>query len=69
MICYTDGLVELENSKGAAFETNNLIKVVENNLKLTMKEQVHKIFSKLEEFKGDQDLMDDTAVLSCKFII
>ena len=69
MICYTDGLVELENSNGAAFETDNLIKVVENNLKLTMKEQVQKIFSKLEEFKGDQDLMDDTAVLSCKFII
>ena len=69
LICYTDGLVELENSNGAAFETDNLIKVVENNLKLTMKEQVQKIFSKLEEFKGDQDLMDDTAVLSCKFII
>ena len=69
LICYTDGLVELKNSNGAAFETDNLIKVVENNLKLTMKEQVQKIFSKLEEFKGDQDLMDDTAVLSCKFII
>ena len=69
LICYTDGLVELENSNGTAFETDNLIKVVENNLKLTMKEQVQKIFSKLEEFKGDQDLMDDTAVLSCKFII
>jgi|TARA_B100000524_G_scaffold348483_1_gene253373 sigma-B regulation protein RsbU (phosphoserine phosphatase) len=69
LICYTDGLVELENSNGAAFETDNLIKVVENNLKLTMKEQVQKIFSRLEEFKGDQDLMDDTAVLSCKFII
>ena len=69
LICYTDGLVELKNSNGAAFETDNLIKVVENNLKLTMKEQVHKIFSKLEEFKGDQDLMDDTAVLGCKFII
>ena len=27
------------------------------------------IFSKLEEFKGSQDLMDDTAVLSCKFIV
>ena len=34
-----------------------------------MKDLVHKIFSKLEEFKGDQDLMDDTAVLGCKFII
>ena len=69
MICYTDGLVELENSNGVAFETDNLIKVVENNLKLNMKDLEQKIFSKLEEFKGDQDLMDDTPVLSCKFII
>ena len=52
-----------------AFETDNLINVVENNLELSMKELEQKIFSKLEEFKGNMDLMDDTAVLSCKFII
>lgn len=69
LICYTDGLVELENSIGVAFETDNLINVVENNLELSMKELEQKIFSKLEEFKGNMDLMDDTAVLSCKFII
>lgn len=69
LICYTDGLVELENSNGVAFETDNLINVVENNLELNMKELEQKIFSKLEEFKGNMDLMDDTAVLSCKFII
>ena len=69
LICYTDGLVELENSNGVAFETDNLINVVENNLELSMKELEQKIFSKLEEFKGNMDLMDDTAVLSCKFII
>ena len=34
-----------------------------------MKDLEQKIFSKLDEFKGDQDLKDDTAVLSCKFII
>ena len=69
LICYTDGLVELENSNGVAFETDNLINVVENNLELSMKELEQKIFSNLEEFKGNMDLMDDTAVLSCKFII
>ena len=31
LVCYTDGLVELENSNGVAFETDNLIKVVKNN--------------------------------------
>jgi sigma-B regulation protein RsbU (phosphoserine phosphatase) len=69
LVCYTDGLVELENSNGVAFETDNLIKVVERNFEKTMNELDQKIFARLEEFKGSQDLMDDTAVLSCKFII
>ena len=69
LVCYTDGLVELENSSGVAFETDNLIKVVEKNFEKTMNELDQKIFARLEEFKGSQDLMDDTAVLSCKFII
>jgi sigma-B regulation protein RsbU (phosphoserine phosphatase) len=69
LVCYTDGLVELENSNGVAFETDNLIKVVERNFEKTMNELDQKIFARLEEFKGSQDLMDDTAVLSCKFIV
>ena len=69
LVCYTDGLVELENSSGVAFETDNLIKVVEKNFDKTMNELDQKIFARLEEFKGSQDLMDDTAVLSCKFIV
>ena len=66
-ICYTDGLVELENSNDVPFETDNLIKIVRQNFTLPMKELDNKIFSRLEEFKGDKDLLDDTAVMSCKF--
>ena len=69
LVCSTDGLVELENSNGLAFETDNLIKVVENNFEKKMNELNQIIFSKLEEFKGSQDLLDDTAVLCCKFIV
>jgi serine phosphatase RsbU (regulator of sigma subunit) len=46
-----------------------LIKVVENNFNLTMNELDQKIFEKLEDFKGDQRSMDDTAVMSCKFYL
>ena len=69
LVCYTDGLVELENNNGVPFETDNLIEVVENNFNLTMNELDQKIFEKLEEFKGDQKILDDTAVMSCKFYI
>jgi len=67
LICYTDGLVELENNNNVPFETDNLIKVVRQNFTLSMKELDNKIFYRLEEFKGDKDLLDDTAVMSCKF--
>ena len=67
LICYTDGLVELENSNNVAFETENLIKVVKNNFHLTMKDLDIAIFDRLNEFKGNQDFLDDTAVMSCKF--
>ena len=69
MVCYTDGLVELENNNGIAFETDNLINVIENNFNLSMNELDQKIFSSLEDFKGNQEMMDDTAVMSCKFYI
>ena len=64
-----DGLVELENNNGVPFETDNLIHVVENNFNLTMAELDQKIFEKLNDFKGDQEILDDTAVMSCKFYI
>jgi len=69
LVCYTDGLVELENNNGVPFETDNLIEVVENNFNLTMNELDQKIFEKLDDFKGDQKILDDTAVMSCKFYI
>ena len=67
LICYTDGLVELENSNNVAFETENLVKVVKNNFHLTMKDLDKAIFDRLNEFKGNQEFLDDTAVMSCKF--
>ena len=56
-----------ENNNGVPFETDNLIEVVENNFNLTMNELDQKIFEKLDDFKGDQKILDDTAVMSCKF--
>ena len=69
LICYTDGLVELENSNGIPFGTKNLIRVVKQNFKLKMKKLDQKIFLKLNEFKGNLDMMDDTAIISCKFYV
>ena len=67
LVCYTDGLVELENNNNVAFETENLIKVVRNNFNLTMIDLDSTIFKRLNEFKGDREFLDDTAVMSCRF--
>lgn len=67
LICYTDGLVELENANNVPFETENLIKVVRNNFNLSMNELDATIFKRLNEFKGEEEFLDDTAVMSCRF--
>jgi sigma-B regulation protein RsbU (phosphoserine phosphatase) len=68
LVCYTDGLVELENHNNVAFETDNLIKVVRKNFNLKMIDLDNTIFNRLNEFKGNQEFLDDTAVMSCKFL-
>jgi sigma-B regulation protein RsbU (phosphoserine phosphatase) len=67
LICYTDGLVELENNNSIPFETENLIKVVRKNFNLSMTDLDSTIFRRLNEFKGEADFLDDTAVMSCRF--
>jgi len=67
LICYTDGLVELENENGEQFETDRLTKIIHENFHLPMKALDQIIFLELERFKGSKDILDDTALLSCRF--
>ena len=68
LICYTDGIVELENPNGEAFETENLISVVQENFTLPVKEIDNKIFDALNVFKKQNEIMDDSALMSCRFL-
>jgi phosphoserine phosphatase RsbU/P len=67
LVCYTDGLVELENENNEAFETDRLIELIHTNYDLPMVELNKLIFSQLKEFKGKMEYPDDTALLSCRF--
>ena len=67
LVCYTDGIVELENNNGVPFETDNLAKTIQSNFNLSMNELDHQIFIKLDDFRGEKEFLDDTAVMSCKF--
>ncbi|MBT5402134.1 MAG: serine/threonine-protein phosphatase [Crocinitomicaceae bacterium] len=67
LFCYTDGLVELENERDEAFETERLINIIHNNYDLSMSDLSEMIFSELDRYKGDLDFLDDTAILGCRF--
>ena len=67
LFCYTDGLVELENDDDEAFETERLINIIHENYDLSMADLSETIFEALDDYKGDRDFMDDTAILGCRF--
>jgi len=67
MVLFTDGVVELENEAGDFFEIERLIKMVHSYYPLKMEDMNNLIFSKLDEWKGNLPLVDDTAIFSCRF--
>jgi sigma-B regulation protein RsbU (phosphoserine phosphatase) len=67
LILYTDGIVELENEQEAYFGIDNLVKLVHSYYPLKMEDMNNLIFSKLDEWRGELPLVDDTAIFSCRF--
>jgi len=66
LILYTDGVVELENTTHEQFETDRLTKIVQNFYPLSMEDLNEIVFSKLDDWRGPQNYVDDTAILSCR---
>lgn len=67
LVLYTDGVVELENRDEEFFGMERLIKLVHSYYPLGMDDMNSLIFSKLDEWKGSLDLVDDTAIFICRF--
>jgi sigma-B regulation protein RsbU (phosphoserine phosphatase) len=67
LIMYTDGVIELENSKNEFFEIEQLIKIVHQYYPLSMEDLNNLIFSKLDEWRGEKRFVDDTAIFCCRF--
>ncbi|MFY7944546.1 MAG: PP2C family protein-serine/threonine phosphatase, partial [Crocinitomicaceae bacterium] len=66
-VLYTDGVVELENDEGEQFGSERLIKNIQAYSPLKMEDMNNIIFSKLDDWRGDLNFVDDTAIFSCKF--
>lgn len=67
LMLYTDGVVELENEVEEFFGLDRLVKLVHSFYPLSMEDMNGLIFSKLDEWRGDLSLVDDTAVFGCRF--
>lgn len=68
IVCYTDGMVEVENELKEQFESERLAKGILANSCLNMSEMNKALFRELNKFKGENDYPDDTALLSLRII-
>jgi sigma-B regulation protein RsbU (phosphoserine phosphatase) len=66
IVCYTDGLVELENEKGADFGIDRLKKVIQNNPDKGMTNLNNLIVKSFINFKQSKPYVDDIALFSIK---
>lgn len=67
LLCYTDGVVELENDNGEEFGLDALIKLLSDNSEMSMTDLIELIKTALKNYKGDQPYIDDIALLSVRF--
>jgi sigma-B regulation protein RsbU (phosphoserine phosphatase) len=66
LVLYTDGVVELRNKEGKYFEIDRLIRLIHQFYPLKMEDLNNIIFSKLDEWRKKEPLVDDTAIFSCR---
>ena len=66
IVCYTDGLVELENEKNEDFGIDSLKAIVKENPDLNMKDLNKLIIETCINFKQSRPYMDDIALFSLR---
>ena len=66
IVCYTDGLVELENDKNVDFGIEALKNILKNNAHLSMNDLNALIMQTIIEYKQNQPYVDDIALFSVK---
>jgi phosphoserine phosphatase RsbU/P len=69
LVCYTDGLTEVENEKKKQFGVEFLGEIILSYPEISMSELNTRIIDTMNVFRGKAPLIDDTALLSCRFRI
>jgi serine phosphatase RsbU (regulator of sigma subunit) len=66
IVCYTDGLVELENDKGEDFGIDSLKEIIKNNPDIDMKSLNNLIMKTCTDYKQSKPYIDDIALFSLR---
>jgi sigma-B regulation protein RsbU (phosphoserine phosphatase) len=66
IVSFTDGLPDLRNSEEEYFGDSYLEIFVDENFNLTPDEFNSKLLKEIDDFRGDNEIADDIAVLTCK---
>jgi sigma-B regulation protein RsbU (phosphoserine phosphatase) len=68
MVCYTDGIIDLENEAGVSFDQAYLERAIQKHQHESIEILNSKILEQLEAHKGDMPYVDDIALLTCRFL-
>ena len=66
LFCFTDGLADLQDDNGIYYEESKIMEFVLANKNLDPKTFNNKLIEEVEEFIGEQEFVDDIAVLTTK---
>jgi sigma-B regulation protein RsbU (phosphoserine phosphatase) len=67
LLAYTDGLTEVENENNEEFGESRVLELLENNNFTKPQLLINLLNYKLEQFKNNQPMMDDIAMLAVQF--
>lgn len=67
LLCYTDGLIEVENSDNEAFGINRLKSTVLRSTGSDISNSIQSIYQAADNFRGDKDYPDDITLLGLRF--
>ena len=67
LVCYTDGLTELENKDENLFGLDSLKEIIRDNRDCDIPDLLQNIITQLNTFRGGMPYKDDIALMACKF--
>ena len=67
LICYTDGVVELENAAGIEFGEDRMVDILEKGAERPMRDMNNQIITDLNLHKGTGHYHDDITLIACRF--